>query len=71
MIAEADRIYTMTRSHLAGVLALDPTARRKAAILDPAGNDIPDPIGLSQEAYNNVGERLEGAIRERLKEWMT
>ncbi|HVU65005.1 MAG TPA: hypothetical protein VHC70_13575 [Phycisphaerales bacterium] len=70
MIAEADRIYTMTRSHLAGVLALDPTARRKAAILDPAGNDIPDPIGLSQEAYNNVGERLEGAIRERLKEWM-
>ena len=70
MIAEADHIYTMTRSHLDGVLALDPSARRKAATLDPTGEDIPDPIGLSQEAYNDVAGRLEGLILRRLKEWM-
>ncbi|MCA9125359.1 MAG: hypothetical protein KDB11_34555, partial [Planctomycetales bacterium] len=42
MIAEADVILAMTRNHLAAINAIDPTAARKAATLDPEGADVPD-----------------------------
>ena len=69
MIEEADLIYGMTRSHVAAVLALDPTARTKTALLDPDGGDVGDPIGMPQNAYNEVAARMESMIARRLKEW--
>ena len=68
MIEEADLIFTMTRSHLAGVLSLDPEAAPKAALLDPEGADVPDPIGLPAHVYTDTARRLERMISERLKE---
>jgi protein-tyrosine phosphatase len=69
MIEEADLIYGMTRSHVAAVLAMDPTARTKTALLDPSGEDVSDPIGSPQNAYNEVAARMESMIGRRLKEW--
>ncbi len=69
MIEEADLIYGMTRSHVAAVLALDPTARTKTALLDPDGEDVLDPIGMPQNAYNEAAARMESMIARRLKEW--
>ncbi len=69
LIAEADLIYAMTRSNLAGVLAVDPRARAIAELLDPEGEDVPDPIGMPQQAYNDTAQRIESMILERLKEW--
>jgi protein-tyrosine-phosphatase len=69
LIAEADVILAMTRSNLSGVLAMDPGAGEKASSLDPRGEDVPDPIGLSQQAYNDTAKRIERLIEERLKEW--
>lgn len=69
LIAEADLIYAMTRSNLAGVLAIDPRARAIAELLDPDGEDVPDPIGMPQQAYNETAQRIESMILERLKEW--
>jgi L-threonylcarbamoyladenylate synthase len=69
MIAESDLIYAMARSNLAGVLAIDPGARDRAELLDPDGGDVPDPIGMPQQAYNETARRIERMITERLKEW--
>ncbi len=69
IIAESDLIFAMTRSNLAGVLAIDPRARAISELLDPGGEDVPDPIGTPQQAYNDTARRIESMIRERLKEW--
>lgn len=68
LIDEADLILTMTRSHLAGVLAMAPEASGKAFLLDPQGEDVPDPIGLPARVYTDTARRLERLIAERLKE---
>ena len=69
LIGEADLVYAMTRSNLAGVLAMAPEAGGKASLLDPEGEDVPDPIGLSRQAYNETAKRMESMVRARLKEW--
>ncbi len=71
MIQDADVIFTMTRSHLAGVLQMDPSAGSKAQLLDPEGQDVPDPIGLPQAAYDATAGALERMIEARLKELST
>lgn len=65
MIAEADVIYAMTASHRRAILALDPDSETKVLVLDPGGQDIPDPIGGPLEVYRKTAERLAQLIRER------
>ena len=68
LIAEADVIYAMTRSHAAAVLELDPGAGDKVRTLDPAGRDVPDPIGQGPEVYTETARRLVELISRRMKE---
>lgn len=68
MIREADAIYTMTRSHLSGILRMDPDAKDRASLLDPTGQDVPDPVGGPQSLYSSLAVKLEEMIRVRLKE---
>lgn len=68
LIAEADTIYVMSRSHLSAVLALDPTAAGKVFLLDPEGRDIPDPIGYPQEVYTETAGRIKEFVTARLRE---
>ncbi len=68
LIAQADEIYGMTRAHVSAVLSLEPTAAGKVHLLDPAGDDIPDPIGHTQSVYAETARRLVGAITRRIKE---
>jgi protein-tyrosine-phosphatase len=68
MVEEADIIYAMSRSHAAHILELDPEAKGKVQSLDPAGRDVPDPIGSSQEVYSQTARRLVELVRLRLKE---
>ncbi len=67
MLADADRVLTMTEAHRRGVLDLDPGSAAKVATIDPSG-DIPDPIGGPSEVYAETARRLLGAIRTRLEE---
>lgn len=67
MIADADVIYVMSSSHLRAVLAVDPTATAKVQLLDPAGQDVPDPIGAPAEVYRRTAQRLADLVRARLK----
>jgi protein-tyrosine phosphatase len=67
-LAEAEVIYAMTASHARAVAAMDPTAAARTQLVDPSGQDIPDPIGHPQEVYTRTAERLMEAIRQRLAE---
>lgn len=68
LIAEADIIYTMGRSHLHAIADLDPGAAGKVQLLDPDGQDVPDPVGMSQDVYTQTARRIMEMVRRRLKE---
>lgn len=68
LVAGADIIYAMTESHLRAVLDADPTAADRAFVLDPKGEDVPDPIGMPVSAYKATAERLRELIAARLRE---
>ncbi len=68
MIAGATHIFVMGRHHGSAVLALDPSAQSKLALLDPKGQDVPDPVGLSQQVYDATAARLRELIAQRLSE---
>ncbi len=68
LIAEADLIYAMTAWHRQEVLALDPTAASRTTVLDATGQDVPDPVGLPQDVYNQTAQRLRELVAQRLGE---
>ena len=60
-------IFCMTRSHCERVMALCPEAAGRCSLL--AGDrEIPDPIGQSQEVFNDCAEVIERAVRKRIGE---
>jgi protein-tyrosine phosphatase len=68
LIDAADEIFALTREHAAGVLEISPSARRKVKLLDPAGKDIPDPIGGPIEDYRKTAARIKDMVSRRLEE---
>lgn len=68
LIAEADAIYTMSRSHMHAILELDPEARDKVRLLDPDGHDVPDPVGLADRVYMQTARSIMAMWERRLKE---
>lgn len=70
LIAEADVVLAMTRSHAAAVMDLDPGAADKVQTLDPSGRDVPDPIGMGPEVYTQTARRIRELISRRLQEWL-
>jgi protein-tyrosine-phosphatase len=69
-LAGTDRIYCLTRGHLEALLdVLPPAQGRLAELLDPAGRDVPDPVGGSAEDYARCAAHLERLVAARLSEW--
>lgn len=66
LIADADLIFAMTRSHAELARQVDPSA--EVRLLDPDGGDVPDPIGSPQEAYDETAAMIERMLRDRLAE---
>ena len=64
----ADVIFVLTKGHLDALRSLGHEAERKAQLLDPEGNDIPDPIGLPQDIYNQTARTLNAIIARRLED---
>jgi tRNA threonylcarbamoyl adenosine modification protein (Sua5/YciO/YrdC/YwlC family) len=67
LIHQADAIFTMGRGHAMAVTSMVPSAARKVATLDPAG-DIDDPIGGTADLYNELAGVLRRLITDRLRE---
>lgn len=70
-VAEADRVYCLTRSHRAALLAaLPPGAAGSVELLDPEGRDVPDPFGGPLEIYRQTADVIEAFIEDRLTNWV-
>ncbi|MEM8836090.1 MAG: Sua5/YciO/YrdC/YwlC family protein [Planctomycetota bacterium] len=68
LLERADVIYAMTEPHLLAALDIDPAARDRIALLDPDGDDVPDPIGHPMDVYRATAHTIHAMIRARLAE---
>jgi L-threonylcarbamoyladenylate synthase len=70
-VAAVDRVYCLTRSHRAALLAmLPPSAAETVELLDPAGKDVPDPFGGPLEVYQETATVIESFIEARISTWV-
>lgn len=69
MIEGADLVYAMTRSQVERLARLGPEAAGRVALLDPSGEDIPDPYGADLDTYRRVRDRVIAAIEARREGW--
>ncbi len=68
LLADADDVYVMARTHLRTLHEWMPEYRDKVRLFDPNG-DVEDPIGSDEETYRRCAKRLArvlGPIVERL-----
>jgi protein-tyrosine phosphatase len=69
-IARFEHVFCMTRGQRAALsAALPPGKDRKIELLDPSGNDIPDPIGGAREDYEHTAEVIATCLEQRLDAW--
>ncbi len=69
LIRQSDFIYVMSQSHRELVIAMNPEAANKCILLAENEN-IPDPIGQSQQFYNDCADKIEMAVKKRISELM-
>lgn len=68
MIEEASTIYCLTQDHVRLVNSIAPDAVDKVHLLDPDGEDVDDPIGGTQDLYDQTALALDRMVRARLEE---
>ncbi len=66
LLAAADRVYVMTRSHVQAVEDLLPAAAGRTELLDPGGAEIADPYGLPIDDYRACRDQIVAALEARL-----
>jgi len=67
LIDNSDIIFAMEQIHRDRVIALEPKAANKCVLL--AGDTgVPDPIGQSQQFYNNCAKLIDRAVQKRIGE---
>jgi len=68
LIGESDFIFAMCRSHREHVIALDSRAAGRCMLM-AGGIDVSDPIGQSQQVYNECADLIERSVKERISEF--
>jgi len=69
LIEDSDFIYVMGQVHKERIATLSPKSAYKCVLL-AENKEIPDPIGQSQDVYNNCAELIEKAVKKRISELM-
>jgi len=65
-----DHVYCLTRGHLEALRSLvPPGAARCFELLDPKGEDVPDPIGGSRRDYEDCAASILRSIELRAETW--
>jgi protein-tyrosine phosphatase len=67
-VRQADLIFAMTIDHLDDLLRAMPEVEPRTFLLDPAGGDVPDPIGCGHEIYVQTAQMIESMMEQRLDE---
>ena len=62
----AQVIFAMTSEHLRQIERLDPAAAARATLLDPSGDDVPDPFGSEVASYLRTARAISSMIAARL-----
>jgi protein-tyrosine phosphatase len=68
LLALADRVYTMTTSHLRMLHSAVGSELPAAALLSPVGEDVVDPIGSELDVYRACAQEILEHLRKRLPE---
>jgi tRNA threonylcarbamoyl adenosine modification protein (Sua5/YciO/YrdC/YwlC family) len=68
LVSDCDFIFVMEQMHRNQVIALDRQCAGKCLLL--AESDIADPIGRSQQVYNDCADRIEKAVKKRIDEFV-
>jgi len=68
LIDSADQVWVMTAAQRRLLLEYAPEARMKVALLDPEGEDIPDPYKQSAAIYERVARQIHRAVVQRVEE---
>jgi protein-tyrosine phosphatase len=66
LVRQADCLFAMTADHLAALLDAAPDAQPRAFLLDPKGDDVPDPIGADHPTYRRTAASMERMLAQRL-----
>jgi len=66
LIAESDLIFALARGHFRTIVKLRADAADKCMLL--AEKDVPDPIGQSQQVYDECAGLIEKAVKKRIGE---
>jgi len=68
LVRHADHILAMTWDHLDALLDQVPEAGHRVRLLDPAGGDILDPVGLDLPTYRETAREIERHLEHLLGE---
>lgn len=68
LAAQADYLIAMTRAHVRALIEQNPRLGSRPRLLDPQGEDVPDPIGHPQAVYEECGKRIWNHLEALLAE---
>ena len=68
LLDQADRVFTMTRSHRDSILAARPDVADRVELLSRDGTDIADPMGGTMSDYEASQQQIETHLRAILEE---
>jgi protein-tyrosine phosphatase len=66
LLAHADFVWAMTRSHLQSLLSRFPRTTSTLEALAPDGSDVSDPIGGDRPVYEACADQIWARLQERL-----
>jgi len=69
LLAQADRVFTMTRGHRELVVRQFPHLAERVELLARDGGDVVDPIGGGPDDYRRCAEQIEANLRRLLDEF--
>src|SRR5262249_8988328 len=67
LLTQADHVIVMTRAHRTMLMDLYPNLGAEPVLLSRDGDDVPDPIGETQEVYDDCAR----TIRKHLDGWLS
>jgi protein-tyrosine phosphatase len=71
IVADLDRVYGLTDSHVEALRTMLPARQRsRVELLDPEGRGVPDPIGGSVEDYAACADAIAASVARRTTEWL-
>ena len=68
LVRQADCIFAMTGDHLDALLDAVPEVEHRTFLLDPAGGDVADPVGLDHDTYRRTAQMIGSMLERRLDE---